>query len=91
MYGVPRGINPDVPGKYLMQALWDVGPSRFDGTIETAIGWQDLAAYAKVMGTLSEPWEINAVMQMSKAYVREKTTSTDPLSIAPVDREAMNG
>lgn len=86
MYGTARGINPDTPGQYLMQALWDVGPSRYDDKAEHPILWQELAAYASITGKLTEPWELNAVMSMSKAYVAEKTSGKNPLRIAPVDR-----
>lgn len=86
-----RGIKSDLPGMYLMEALFEVGPSRFDGNGEYAILWQELLAYATVTGSLSEHWELRTVMNMSKAYVAEKAGGTDPFRIAPVDREAMNG
>lgn len=85
MYGGARGIDPDIPGQYLMQALWDVGPSRWvDGT-EYAVLWSEIAAYARITHKIVEPWELNAVMSMSKAYVAEKS-ARDVLRIAPVDR-----
>lgn len=76
---------------YLMEALFDVGPSRYDGAGEQSILWQELMAYATVTGSLSEHWELRTVMNMSKAYVAEKSSGTDPFRIAPVDREAVNG
>lgn len=91
MLGAARGIDNTLPGQYLMAALWEVGPSRFADGSEMPILWQELTAYAKLMGTLKEPWEFRAIMDMSKAYVTEKTTGADPFRIPPVDREAMNG
>lgn len=92
MYGVNRGIKSDIPGLYLMQALWDVGPSRHEAAGEMPISWQELGAYASATGQISEVWELRAVMSMSKAYVTEKAEAAkDALRIPPVEREAMNG
>lgn len=85
MYGTARGINPETPGQYLLQALWDVGPSRWVDGSEHAVLWSELAAYASITHKIAEPWELNTVMSMSKAYVAEKA-ARDPLRIAPVDR-----
>ena len=87
--GGPRGIADDIPGHYLMQSLWAVGPS--DPNTGGPILWQELEAYANVSGKLQEPWEFEAVMSMSKAYVQEKTAGVNPFRIAPVDREALDG
>jgi hypothetical protein len=83
MLGTAKGIAQDTAGSYLMQALWDVGPTNGDGG---PISWQELAAYASISESLSEPWELRAVMRMSKAYVTEKQAGKDPLRIPPVDR-----
>jgi hypothetical protein len=88
MLGGAIGINPELPGAYLMQALWDVGPTSGEGG---PVSWQELSAYASISESLSEPWELRAVMKMSKAYVREKTAGTNPLRIAPVDRGGRDG
>jgi len=85
MLGGAVGINPETPGAYLMQALWNVGPTNGDGG---SISWQELAAYASVSESLSEPWEFRAVMRMSKAYSAEKNGGKDPLRIPPVERSA---
>ena len=89
MYGVNRGIDAELPGLYLMEALFDVGPS--DHATGGPILWQEIAAYAKVTGQISEPWELKAVMRMSRAYVTELQNGKDPLRIPPVDRAAMDG
>ena len=81
--GVAKGIETEADGAYLMQALWDVGPTNGDGG---PISWQELAAYASISESLSEPWELRAVMRMSKAYVAEKQGGKDPLRIPPVER-----
>lgn len=89
MYGTPRGIRADLPGGYLLDALFSVGPSRYEGLQEYPILWSELAAYAAATGELSEPWELRAVMRMSKAYTTERAQGDDPLRIPPVDREAI--
>lgn len=71
-----------------MQALWDVGPSRFDGGVEDHITWQELSAYARAMECLADPRELRTVMDMSKAYVAERRAGVDPFRISPVDRKA---
>ena len=81
--GAAKGIEHEAHGEYLMQALWDVGPTNGDGG---PISWQELAAYASISESLSEPWELRAVMRMSKAYVAEKQGGKDPLRIPPVER-----
>jgi hypothetical protein len=88
MLGTAKGIDPDMAGSYLMQALWDVGPCSHEGG---PISWQELAAYASISESLSEPWELRAVMRMSKAYVAEKQQGKNPLRIAPVDRGGSDG
>jgi hypothetical protein len=91
MLGRAVGINNDLPGMYLMQALWDVGPSSYSSGNEGPISWQELAAYASVSETVSEPWELRAVMKMSKAYIAEKAGGKDPLRIPPVERGGDDG
>ena len=50
--------------------------------------WSEVLAYATIQGL--ESWECRAVMDMSKAYVREKSEGADnPMRIAPVDRGVM--
>ena len=77
MLGAARGIDNSLPGQYLMAALWEVGPSRFADGSEMPILWQDLAAYAKLMGTLKEPWEFSAIMDMSKACLLYTSDAAD--------------
>jgi hypothetical protein len=86
MYGAARGIRDDLPGGYLLDALFSVGPSRFEGGAELPISWQELAAYAAATGELTEPWELRAVMRMSRAYTTERAQGDDPLRIPPVER-----
>lgn len=87
LYGEARGIDWDAPGHYLLQALWDVGPSRFEGGAELPITWAELAAYASVSDVRFEMWELRAVMDMSKAYVAERIAGSDPFRIAPAERD----
>lgn len=74
-----------------MQALWQVGPSRVEQMAELPITWAELAAYATASEVNFERWELRAIMEMSRAYVAAKSDGKDPLSIAPVDRDAENG
>ena len=91
MYGGQAvGIEHGLPGEYLLDALFSVGPTEWKGGDESPISWLELGAYANATGDLSEPWELRAVMAMSRAYFKAKSEGTDVHCIAPVDREGLD-
>jgi len=74
---------------YLLDALFEVGPTEWRGEQELPISWTELTSYASATGDLSEPWEFRAVMGMSRAYFRAKVQgSRDVHCKSPVDQEA---
>ena len=88
MYGGEAvGIEAEIEGAYLLDALFTVGPSEWQGGEERPISWAELAAYAKATGDVQEPWELRAIMAMSRAYIRGKREGVNVHCIAPVDRE----
>jgi hypothetical protein len=90
MYGnEPIGVEPDLPGQYLLDALFEIGPSMWIGGEEQAVTWAEIAGYQAATGDLSEPWEARAVRAMSKAYFRAKVQGKDVQAMSPVDQEAM--
>lgn len=91
MYGGQAiGIERGIEGEYLLDALFAVGPTEYRAGEEAPISWAELAAYAAATGDVSEPWELRAVMAMSRAYFRAKHDGKNIHSIAPVDREELH-
>ena len=87
MFGKPVGIDHGLPGEYLLDALFEVGPSEWQAGNEGPISWQTLAAYVYATEFVSEPWECRALMAMSRAYFRAKVEGKDVHCIAPIERE----
>lgn len=87
MYGGPVGIEKGIPGEYLIDALFEVGPTQIRDGEEGPVSWSELSAYGQAVQAISEPWEFRAIMNMSKAYLRAKREGKDVHCIAPVDRE----
>lgn len=85
MFGEPYGIKNDLPGEYLLDALFMVGPEAKDGG---PIMWAELVAFSQGTERISEPWELEAVMSMSKVYYSAKN-DTNIHSIPPFEREKM--
>ena len=88
MYGgKPQGIDPEIDGGYLLDALFAVGPTEWRQGEEIPVSWSELRAYGQATGVLSEPWEYEAVSAMSRAYFRAKQEGKDVHCIPPVERE----
>ena len=90
MYGnEPIGIEPDLPGQYLLDALFEIGPSMWIAGEEHPVTWSEIAGYIAATGDLQEPWEARALATMSQAYFRAKVQGKDVQAMSPVDQEAM--
>ena len=87
MLGKAVGIEAGIEGEYLLNALFTVGPSQWRGREESAVEWSELLAYGKATRAVSEAWEYEAVMAMSRAYLQAKREGKDIHAMAPVDRE----
>ena len=83
---------PYVPiqeGQYLLDALFEVGPSSFAGMgDEVAISWQEVWAYAQATQAISEPWEFRALVNMSKAFVKARRDGLSVFAIPPIEQDA---
>ncbi len=75
-----------MPGEYLLDCLFKLGPSRMDGEHEKPVLWQELLAYAQACQLKFERWEFETVMAASRAYVSAKFDGQNPLCIPPVER-----
>lgn len=86
--GEPLGL-PDVPGgDYLIEALFQAGPTVATPAGEAPLSWLDLWAFAQATGAVSESWEIQALRDMSRSYLHERLIGTEPLAmISPADRK----
>lgn len=73
---------------YLMEALFDAGPTARTPMGETPLDWRDLRAYAVMTQTDLEPWEARTIRDLSAAYFEEREGGKDLLSIPPVRRDA---
>lgn len=82
-----RLAMPDLgAAAYLIDCLFDVGPALQGAAGEVPLPWAEVLAYAHGSGAVSEQWELRALVDMSKAYLFEKFTSTGPLAVPPVER-----
>jgi hypothetical protein len=48
--------------------------------------WGEVLAFAQATGRIGEPWEAQALFDMSWAYVTEYQKAGDALRIAPMER-----
>ena len=63
------GVDPAAEG-YLLEACQNLGWCGFAGMGEPVpIPWAEIKAYNDIADALSEPWEFQAIRDMSKAYV----------------------
>lgn len=80
------GVEPSVPDcgpfKYVMNALFTVGPL----VRGEPVSWGELADFVGLTKALTNVWEYETVMQMSNAFYSELRSATNPLSIEPLER-----
>ena len=90
MNEVGRSLGlPDLnAGGYLLEALFQVGPMSQTQMGEAPLNWQELALYGHATQALSEPWEYQALFDMSRAYMAARRSGENPFSISPVDQKA---
>lgn len=75
---------PPNPAPYLIEWLFEIGPTTGGGVTETALGYRDLAAWQSVTGIDLTPWEGATLRKMSQAYLGERLAATDPTRPAPL-------
>ena len=78
---------PDIDeGRYIIEAMNRLGPTRAAGMGEGPTDWDIIWPWAQATGRLSEPWEMETLADMCAGYHRARIEGEDPLSIPPVDR-----
>lgn len=70
--GLPFQMPPVEWGQYLLDYLWEIGPTKKDGPIEAP----DLVAWEHLLGVEWEPFESRLLIQLSKAYLGESHSAS---------------
>lgn len=83
--GVPE--LPDNPAPYLVDWLFEIGPSSGDG----AIGFPDLTAWQDITGVELTPWEARTLRRLSVEYLHQQYQSRDPGCPAPFSAKLQAG
>ena len=74
-------------GQYLLEALFEVGPSGTAGMGgEIPLSWAEVWAYAQATQNLTEPWEFRAIVRMSKAFVKARIDGESVFAIPPIEQ-----
>ncbi|MGR3574010.1 MAG: hypothetical protein ACU0CF_04645 [Sagittula sp.] len=72
-------------GDYLVEALLSAGPTTRDAMGgEAPLPWSEVWAFASATRAVSEPWEMQALVAMSRAYIEGKAGGATPFAIAPI-------
>lgn len=80
-------IVPVGEGQYLLDALFEVGPSQAGGMGgEIPLSWGEVWAYAQATQILTEPWEFRSIMSMSRAFVKARKDGESVFAIPPIEQ-----
>lgn len=80
-----------MPGGYLIDAMFDAGPTIEIAEGELPLNWTEVWSWASAMQADEapwEPWELREVRGLSRHYLRAKLDGADPLAISPVEQAA---
>lgn len=88
------GVVPQMPelpfGGYLLEAFLNMKiATSFQGETQPR-SWAEVLAYAQATGAVTQPWELQALFDMSWDYVHELNKATSPFVKSPMER-AKNG
>jgi len=70
----------------IWRAFLEVGPAMPGAMGEVPISWAEVDAYARHCPEITEPWETQALVQMSQDYLAEKRRGADVFTVAPMER-----
>lgn len=71
------------PDEYLAAEFFRIGPAVPTGMGEAPISDRDILARVELSGVPFTPWEADALVEMSRAYLREKH-NRNPHAISPL-------
>lgn len=75
-----RGMEaawPPLPVDYMIDWLFDIGPSMAGSMGEGPIGWTEIDAWQRVTGVELDVWEARTLRRLSRAYVAQRHASED--------------
>lgn len=84
------GMPPLPASEHMFNTFIELGPCRDTGMGPEPWGWQDLDAFSRTTLRISEPWEFETLVRMSRAYIHEFQTATSMLTIPPTERGAQD-
>lgn len=70
----------------LWRAFLEVGPSLPGFSGEVPVSWSEVDAYARNCPELTEPWEVQLLVQMSQQYLAEKAKGASVYTNSPLER-----
>ncbi|WP_139044806.1 hypothetical protein [Phaeobacter sp. S60] len=70
----------------LWRAFLEVGPTLPGAMGEVPVSWVEVDAYARHSPEITEPWEVQALVQMSQDYLSEKVKGADVFTVPPMER-----
>ena len=71
----------------IWRAFLEVGPAMPGFSGEVPLSWSEVDAYARNTPEITEAWEIQALVLMSRGYLDEKRRGADVFTVAPMERE----
>lgn len=66
---------PDVPTQYLIEYLFEVGPTISTGMGPAIIGWRDLQSWQELLGISLHPWELRILRKLSADFLAQSLKS----------------
>ncbi len=80
---------PDAPLPYLIEYLFEVGPTESGGLGPAPLSHQELAAWQSNMRRRLQPWEISMLRRLSVQWIVEAQRAEDPDAPPPWDGEVV--
>lgn len=74
---------PEAPAQYLIEYLFEVGPTVSAGMGPSIIGWRDLQAWQDLVGIDLLPWEARIIRRLSADYLSQSLKAEKPDCPAP--------
>lgn len=87
-----RVEEPDAVGiEYIVKAWFRVGMVDSGAMGQAPLRWSEVLAFAKATAAVSEPWEMEALVDMSRYYLHERVAAENPLRKSPMERDIADG
>lgn len=80
------GMPTYPPSEYMLRAFLRLRPAKPGISGPAPWSWLDVEAFGRATSMIADPWEHEALIDMSSAYCAELASSTDALTIPPTER-----